>query len=149
DDRRFLHKLLMMQRGNYETSILKYVKRAAKKYEDILNESEDMKTNHLEGIVLVHYTLGSNYKRQGSFKKAEEHFKKIIDLSYGMLLIVSNKYRGGAHFHLGGIYQECGDKERSRHHFEECLRFIPHHRKARETLLTKGKIYRRSRPEKD
>ncbi|MBU1782063.1 tetratricopeptide repeat protein, partial [bacterium] len=68
------------------------------------------------------------------FKKAEEHFKKIIDLSYGMLLIVSNKYRGGAHFHLGCIYRELGEEDKAKQHFEECLRLIPNHKKAKEYL---------------
>jgi len=41
---------------------------------------------------------------------------------------------GNAHFHLGCIYQALGEREKAKKEFEDCLKLIPDHRKARDFL---------------
>ncbi|MBU1152803.1 hypothetical protein KKB84_02385 [bacterium] len=50
----------------------------------------------------------------------------------GPLFII---FAGGAHFHLGCIYKELKKEKEAKHHFKECLKVIPEHRKSRESLL--------------
>ncbi|MBU0535521.1 tetratricopeptide repeat protein [bacterium] len=136
NDQNFLRKLLMIRKGEHEVPIRKYMDKAIKRYENVLCGHEELLSpGNLEGILFIHYRLGSFYKRQEIFRKAEEHFKTIIYLSNKMLLIEpSRRYRGGSHFHLGCIYKELGEKKEAKHHLEECLKIIPDHKKAREYL---------------
>ena len=148
NDQGLFRKLFMMSK-DYEVSIHKYVDKAIKKYEDVLSKSEmflstervpwegrhgNLKRENLKGIVLIHHTLGSLYKKQRLFEKAKEHFKRVIDLSYEMLPIESSKYKGGAHFHLGCIYQALNRRDEAKREFKNCLRLIPDHKKAKENL---------------
>lgn len=78
-------------------------------------------------VASIHYALGSNYERQGRFNEAIEKFNYVVNNE-------SLKFKGGSHFHLGCIYKELGKGKEARQHFEECLKIIPDHRKAKEYL---------------
>jgi len=77
----------------------------------------------------VLYAMGSNYERQGKWNEAIERFNYVVN--NGPLSI---KFSGGSHFHLGYIYKELGKEKEAKQHFEECLRIIPNHKKAKEYL---------------
>jgi len=84
-------------------------------------------------VISVHYAMGSNYERQGRLSKAIEKFEYVISNEFSFISDI-NKFKSGSHFHLGCIYKKLEEKEKAKHHFKECLRFIPNHKKAKEYL---------------
>ncbi|MBU1627972.1 tetratricopeptide repeat protein [bacterium] len=83
----------------------------------------------------THYRLGSIYEKTELFDKAEEEFKTVLELTNEVISIEDKKeFAGGAHFHLGCIYKELGKEKEAKQHFEECLKVIPTHKKAKENL---------------
>jgi tetratricopeptide (TPR) repeat protein len=106
--------------------------------EEILKKVRSLKLSDKSAIALIHYTLGSNYEREGNLVKAKENFEKVTGLADGLSFCDRKRVIAGAHFHLGKIYQTQGDLERARVEFEECLRLNPTHRKAGENLKRLG-----------
>ncbi|MBU1599749.1 tetratricopeptide repeat protein, partial [bacterium] len=98
------------------------------KYREAEEALRDALSLNLPNRISIYYALGSNYERQGRLNEAIERFNYMI-VNSGSLSI---KFAGGAHFHLGCIYKELGKKKEAKHHFEECLKVIPEHKKARE-----------------
>ncbi|MBU1704134.1 MAG: tetratricopeptide repeat protein [Nanoarchaeota archaeon] len=43
-------------------------------------------------------------------------------------------FLNNVHFHLGCIYQSLGERERAKREFENCLKLVPGHKKAKEEL---------------
>lgn len=80
-------------------------------------------------LLSIYYALGSNYERQGKWSEAIERFNYVVNNES-----LSTKFKGGSHFHLGCIYKELGKEKDAKQHFEECLRVIPEHKKARDFL---------------
>ena len=74
------------------------------------------------------YHTASNYETLGEWEFAVEGFQEIIESSSNPDLI------GRACYHLGRIYKELGNREKSTEYLRECLKFIPHHNKAKEIL---------------
>jgi len=74
------------------------------------------------------YHTASNYETLGEWEFAVEGFQEVIESSSNPNLI------GGACYHLGRIYKELGNREKSTEYLRECLKFIPHHNKAKEIL---------------
>ncbi|MEW5766350.1 MAG: glycosyltransferase [bacterium] len=103
--------------------------------EEKLREAISLEPKDKSRVVSIYYAMGSNYEKQGKLDKAKEKFNEVIELSKEFASYNSNKYIGGAHFHLGCIYKGLNRTEETRHHLEECLRFTPQHRKARESLM--------------
>jgi len=87
-------------------------------------------------VILIHYTFGSNYEREGLIKKAKENFEAAIKLANKVPFSENRKkYLGSANFHLGCVYNKnFAKKQLAKHHFEECLKFIPNHRRASQEL---------------
>jgi tetratricopeptide (TPR) repeat protein len=106
------------------------------KAEDALKEVLKLRPKEKKMIIETFYTLGSIYKREELLDKAKEKFERVISLVKEGELSLSNRkiYGGGAHFHLGVIYQRMSEREKARREFNECLRLIPNHKKAREYL---------------
>jgi tetratricopeptide (TPR) repeat protein len=103
------------------------------KSEDHLEEIEKV-SEDIYQIMISYYNLGSIYKKKGNLDKAEEKYKELINLHSKDILAKNTQLVGGANFHLGTIYYKLNNKEKAKYHFEECLKFIPNHRKARENL---------------
>lgn len=86
-------------------------------------------------IASIYYTLGSNYEEEGLIDKAIEKFGKVIEFAEkSFSLVDKNRFTGGAYFHLGEIYQKLGQRVESIKEFEKCLRLVPDHKKAKESL---------------
>jgi tetratricopeptide (TPR) repeat protein len=81
------------------------------------------------------YNLGSVCKGYGMYEIAEENFNKVLELIKNRHLIYRKRsYEGGAHFHLGEICQKKGRKDKAIFHYNRCLKIMPEHIKARESL---------------
>ena len=106
-----------------------------KEAEEKLKEAISLKLYNKNIIISIHYTLGSNYEREGQLNQAKQEFGKVLKLIEEIQSSLDkNRFGGGVHFHLGCIYQSLKKRREAKHHLEECLRFIPEHRKAREIL---------------
>ncbi|MBU0569138.1 glycosyltransferase [bacterium] len=111
----------------YQESLLEY-----KEAEKELKKALSLEPFNKDLIISVHYAMGSNYERQGRLNEAIGKFRHVVR---NEVLLRGDKFAGGAHFHLGCIYKELGkEKEKAKHHFKECLKFIPNHKKAKEYL---------------
>jgi GT2 family glycosyltransferase len=78
------------------------------------------------------YLKGSISEMRKMYSEASFNFKKVLE--FADELGCDRRYKGGAHFHLGCIYRELKDMESAKHHFKECLKLIPNHRRAKEEL---------------
>lgn len=106
-----------------------------KKAEDKLKNTLSLGPEDKNIICSLHYALGSNYKREELFDKAKEKFEEVIKIAKEIpSTLDKNRFVGGAHFHLGQIYQSQGNLKEAKVEFEECLRYNPEHRKAKEFL---------------
>ena len=72
----------------------------------------------------LHYNLGLAYKTTGSFNKAVEQFKTVASM----------KPDAAAHYYLGQIYFEKGDRQKSRQELETALKLNPQYQPARSLL---------------
>jgi len=97
------------------------------KYKEAEEKLKKALSLKLPDKTFIYYATGSNYERQGRFNEAIEKFNYVVNNE-------SLKFKGGSHFHLGCIYKELGKGKEARQHFEECLKIIPDHRKAKEYL---------------
>lgn len=84
------------------------------------------------------YHRASLLERQGKFVEAQRAFEQVLESGEG-------EYLSGAHFHLGQIHAQLRNENDAKHHFRECLRFNPGHRKAREALQVQS-AYNEVRP---
>lgn len=98
-------------------------------------EAEEKLTEALsiEGVperekVFANYNFGSMYERKGDYAKAKDKFETVLALAKDSNVV------GNAHFHLGCISQTLEEREKAKKEFEECLRFIPDHKKAKKNL---------------
>jgi len=78
------------------------------------------------------------YERQESLGKAKDEFETVLSLAEEMDSSEKKKLLGNAHFHLGMIYKETSEKEKAEREFENCLKLIPDHKKAKELINTLG-----------
>ncbi|MDI6704586.1 MAG: tetratricopeptide repeat protein [bacterium] len=114
---------LYLQRGEF------------RKAEEEFKEALSLEPQDKNIIISIHYALGSLYERKGDFNRAKEKFEEIVGSIEILSLTTSrDKFLGGAQFHLGCIYKELGKEKEAKHYFEECLKFIPGHKKAKEYL---------------
>jgi tetratricopeptide (TPR) repeat protein len=94
--------------------------------------------NH-EGHPIVDETLykqATLYQELGNFRKAEENYRKIVELDPQDILV------DDAHFNLGELYlNELGDPEKAKHHYEIILFEYP----SSIHLVNARKKYRRLR----
>lgn len=105
----------------YQEALLEYKNALA------LNLNDDLTDKNL--LFSIYYAMGSNYERQGRLNEAIEKFKYVANNEF-----LSIQFKGRAHFQLGCIYNELGEEDEAKQHFEKCLKFIPDHRKAKEYL---------------
>lgn len=105
-----------------------------KEVEEELKKVLFLKPKNGSLMALIRYTLGSNYERCGNLLKAKAEFEEVVNLKSKISVIEKKRFVGGAHFHLGCIYSKFGEEEKARHHFKECLKIIPDHKKARENV---------------
>ena len=102
-----------------------------KEAEEKLKEALSLESPDRNPILFIYYTMGSNYERQGRLNEAIGKFRHVVR---NEVLLRGDKFKGGSHFHLGCIYKELGEEDKAKQHFEECLRLIPNHKKAKEYL---------------
>ncbi|MBU1614186.1 tetratricopeptide repeat protein [bacterium] len=93
----------------------------------------------IEGIpdsskIFAHYNLGSMYERKGDYKETIDKFETALTLEKGLKTLAEKKLSGNAHFHLGCIYQSLGEREKAKGEFRACLKLVPNHKKARESI---------------
>ena len=103
-----------------------------KEAEEKLKEALSLEPPDGNIVIFIHYAMGSNYEREESLNKAKEEFEKLAKETSSFAN--KNRFVGGVHFHLGCIYRSLGEKERAIREFENCLKLIPDHRKAREIM---------------
>jgi glycosyltransferase involved in cell wall biosynthesis len=102
-----------------------YEKNDISKY--LLKEAFKCDTNH----IIANYYLGLDYKERKIYKEAIKLFRKL----YKLESFISDSYtRARFRFHLGTIYKELNEKEKAKYCFEECLKLVPDHKKAKEFL---------------
>jgi len=89
---------------------------------------EPLSLESVPNVGRVYYNWASSLKQAGLMEEAKERFERVIELSSPE----RKDFIGGAH--LGCIHQNLGNKEKARQHFEECLKSIPNHCKAKEYL---------------
>lgn len=104
-----------------------------KEAEEKLKEALSLKPLHKEREITIYYTWGSLDERKGELERAREKFEEVVKTAEGILSFEDkNRFIGGAHFHPGCIYQKIEEKEKAKREFEECLKLIPDHKKAKE-----------------
>lgn len=99
------------------------------RYDEVIELLDESLRSGFDNII-AYYTLGSCYKKRNEWTKSIERFQQVLSLETGEEKI----YHAGAHFHLGEIYQSLDEVEKAKREFENCLKLIPDHKKARENL---------------
>ncbi len=79
---------------------------------------------------LLHYQLGSFYRRQGRLEPAEREFEQ--SLARGAADVPERA--AGCHYHLGEISLARGRHDEARRRFAAALEALPSHQRARERL---------------
>jgi len=119
----------LIQKGQELFQQGKYKKAIEKSRRALSLNSNKIKT------VSIQYGMGSAYEKEEEWDEAKKNFEMIIKLAREIPFWGNrNRFRGGAHFHLGTIYTILGNRERAEEEFKACLRLIPDHKKAKSLL---------------
>lgn len=81
--------------------------------------------------IIGNYSMGSIFNRQNKMEDAARSFKKVIFLAQN----TQNKYFVGASYYQKGIiHKKLGLRDKAKSDFQNCLKIIPDHNKAKEEL---------------
>ncbi|MBN2735980.1 MAG: tetratricopeptide repeat protein [Spirochaetales bacterium] len=102
--------LLALGQAYFELNRLQDAELATQK---ALNKTVNEKT-----MLECRFRLGEIFMQRNEFFKAEEQFKKILEL---------NPRLADAHYNLGEIYSKMNDDIKARYHWREALKIDPNH----------------------
>lgn len=84
----------------------------------------------------ANYMLGSVLERQQNLDEAQVRFEAVIEHERGIAQEAWNRMVGGAHYHLACILAQLGLKTNALDNLRSCLRYLPHHQKAKQLSLS-------------